>query len=297
VRQILSSRKTRSISIYLTTDSLLTHYLPLYFPEAERFQGNSRSDWFLALLEQFPTPAGITALSKEAFIEAAWGLVGRKVSKARLLADIYETARSSTALPVRPDSPAIAMFRMVLAEGRSLLRQRDQIEAQAEALLVDDPDSERLRQLRGIGPIIALTILAEAGNLRRPRSPPRWRASHMRSSDPEPTTGRSSNSRCQVEGLRSVSAVRARVTPLPCRQRLGLSLGRVSRFKDGQDRRVSTDPQFAMVENAPLNGGSHLVLVPVIISDRLMPAQPDLLPDRYLLTDNLGRCRSAPRES
>ena len=46
-----------------------------------------------------------------------------------------------------------------------------------------------------------------------------------------------------------------------------------------------------MVENAPLNGGSHLVLVPVIISDRLMPAQPDLLPDRYLLTDNLGRCR------
>jgi hypothetical protein len=26
---------------------LLTHYLPLYFPEAERFQGNSRSDWFL----------------------------------------------------------------------------------------------------------------------------------------------------------------------------------------------------------------------------------------------------------
>ena len=146
---------------------LLTHYLPLYFPEAERFQGNSRSDWFLALLEQFPTPAGITALSKEAFIEAAWGLVGRKVSKARLLADIYETARSSTALPVRPDSPAIAMFRMVLAEGRSLLRQRDQIEAQAEALLVDDPDSERLRQLPGIGPIIALTILAEAGNLRR----------------------------------------------------------------------------------------------------------------------------------
>ena len=33
------------------------------------------------------------------------------------------------------DSPAIAMFRMVLAEARSLIRQRDQIEAQAEALL------------------------------------------------------------------------------------------------------------------------------------------------------------------
>src|SRR3984957_10227958 len=146
---------------------LLTHYMPLYFPEAERFHGNSRRDWFLALLEQFPPPASITVLSKEAFIEAAWDLVGRKVSKTRLLADIYETARSSTALPVRLNSPAIAMFRMVLAEGRSLLRQRDQIEAHAEALLLDDPDSARLRQLPGIGPIIALTILAEAGNLRR----------------------------------------------------------------------------------------------------------------------------------
>ena len=82
---------------------LLTHYLPLYFPEAERFQGNSRSDWFLALLEQFPTPASITALSKDAFVEAAWDLVGRKVSKTRLLTDIYETARNSAALPVGLD--------------------------------------------------------------------------------------------------------------------------------------------------------------------------------------------------
>lgn len=146
---------------------LLTHYLPLYFPEAERFQGTSRSDWFLALLEQFPTPASITALSKETFLEAAWGLVGRKVAKARLLGDIYETARSSMALPVRPDSPAITMFRLVLGEGRSLIRQRDQIEAQAEALLAGDTDAVRLRQLPGIGPIIALTILAEAGDLRR----------------------------------------------------------------------------------------------------------------------------------
>jgi len=40
---------------------ILTHYLPLYFPEAERFRGNTRSDWFLALLEAFPTPSSITA--------------------------------------------------------------------------------------------------------------------------------------------------------------------------------------------------------------------------------------------
>jgi transposase len=39
---------------------LLTHYLPLYFPEIDRFRHNSRSDWFFAFLDRFPTPASIT---------------------------------------------------------------------------------------------------------------------------------------------------------------------------------------------------------------------------------------------
>ncbi|KAB2834534.1 MAG: IS110 family transposase, partial [Caedimonadaceae bacterium] len=60
---------------------LLTHYLPLYFPEAEHFKGNSRTDWFLAFLGQFPTPRSITKLTEEEFIDSAWKIVGRKVSK------------------------------------------------------------------------------------------------------------------------------------------------------------------------------------------------------------------------
>lgn len=146
---------------------LLTHYLPLYFPEAERFRGSSRSDWFLAFLEAFPTPALITALEKEAFIEAAWPVVGRKVSKHRLLSDIYETAQESIGLPVAGDSDAVAMFRMVLAEGRSLIRQRDAIETRAEELLGENADYRRLRTMPGVGPVNALTILAEGGDLRR----------------------------------------------------------------------------------------------------------------------------------
>lgn len=146
---------------------LLTHYLPLYFPEIARFAGNSRSDWFLAFLERFPTPASIAERAQKDFVEAAWPVIGRKVAKARLLNDIYQTACSSIGLPVELDSPAIAMFRMVIAEGRSLIRQRDMIEAQAHALLGSHPDYQRLCQLPGIGPINALTILAEAGDLRR----------------------------------------------------------------------------------------------------------------------------------
>ena len=146
---------------------ILTHYLPLYFPEVERFRGNTRSDWFFAFLDAFPTPAVITALGKDGFITAAWNVVGRKVSKERLLSDIYETARTSIGLPLPRDAAAIAMFRMVIAEARSLIRQRDNIEAMADNLLKDHPDYQALRSIPGIGPIVALTIMAEAGDLRR----------------------------------------------------------------------------------------------------------------------------------
>jgi transposase len=149
---------------------ILTHYLPLYFPEIDRFRGNSRSDWFFAFLDAFPTPASITALTKEEFVAAAWDVVGRKVSKTQILMDIYETARSSIGLPLPLDAPAIRMFRMVIAEARSLIRQRNEIEAQADELLRHSQDYQLLRQIPGIGPINALTILAEAGNTRSSRA-------------------------------------------------------------------------------------------------------------------------------
>jgi transposase len=143
---------------------ILTHYLPLYFPEVDRFRGNSRSDWFFAFLEAFPTPASIMVLSKEQFIAAAWKIVGRKVSKERLLSDVYETARTSIGLPLQLEAPAV---RMVVAEARSLIQQRDVIEELADGLLHDSVDYQTLRRIPGVGPIIALTILAEAGDLRR----------------------------------------------------------------------------------------------------------------------------------
>jgi len=81
--------------------------------------------------------------------------------------DIYETARTSIGLPLPLDAPAIRMFRMVIAEARSLIRQRNEIETQADELLQNSQDYHLLRQIPGIGPINALTIIAEAGDLRR----------------------------------------------------------------------------------------------------------------------------------
>lgn len=146
---------------------LLTHYLPLYFPEAQTYHHSARSEWLFRLLLAFPTPASITSLGEEAFIAQAWNLVGRKVSKARMLADFYRTASESIGLPVAEDSQAVAMFRLVLGEYLTLCQLRDQIEQTACDFFKEDEDYLRLTRVPGIGPIIALTILAEAGDLRR----------------------------------------------------------------------------------------------------------------------------------
>lgn len=128
---------------------LMTHYMALYFPEIDRFRNNSRSEWFFRFLHEFPIPASITTLNKP------------------VLSDIYETASASIGLPIRLDSVALRMYRMVIRQMLELIRHRDEIECQAHELLHDHPDYQRLRQLPGIGPIHALTILAEAGDLRR----------------------------------------------------------------------------------------------------------------------------------
>jgi transposase len=70
-------------------------------------------------------------------------------------------------LPVGPVSDAVGMFRLVLGEGHGLIAQRNQVERRAVKLLKDLPDYQLLTTVPKIGPINALTILAEAGDLRR----------------------------------------------------------------------------------------------------------------------------------
>lgn len=157
----VSLEKTR------TQHRLLTHYLPLYFPEIARYHTCSRSEWLWNLLIEFPTPQSMTRLSKDEFVRRAWPLVGRKVAKERILTDVYLTAQASVGLPAEEDSETVAMLRFVLRQLITLCQLRDTIENRADALLENNADYQRLRRIPGIGPIAALTILAEAGDLRR----------------------------------------------------------------------------------------------------------------------------------
>jgi transposase len=157
----VSLEKTR------TQHRLLTHYLPLYFPEIARYHSSSRSEWLWKLLIEFPTPRSITRLSRDEFVRKAWSLVGRKVSKERILTDVYLTAQVSVGLPADENSETVAMLRFVLRQLITLCQLRDTIENRADVLLENNADYQRLRHIPGIGPISALTILAEAGDLRR----------------------------------------------------------------------------------------------------------------------------------
>jgi Transposase IS116/IS110/IS902 family. len=52
-------------------------------------------------------------------------------------------------------------------QARGLARERNRIDEIAQVTLADHHDYRLLRRIPGIGPINALTILAEAGDLRR----------------------------------------------------------------------------------------------------------------------------------
>jgi transposase len=147
--------------------SLVNHYLQLFFPEMERFLHTSRAQWFCRFLLKFPSPRLITQLSKPDFVAAAWDVVGRKVAKQRFLEELYEIATTSIGLPVVGDSMALQTFRLQLERYLELTIFRDNLQRQAQELLAHYPDSRRLQTLPGVGPIIALMILAESGDLRR----------------------------------------------------------------------------------------------------------------------------------
>ncbi|HEX7341322.1 MAG TPA: IS110 family transposase [Rhodanobacteraceae bacterium] len=147
--------------------SLLTHYLPLYFPEAERYFHTTQAAWFTRFLLRFPTAVSIQALPFEAFELEAWELVGRKVNKQAWIRGIYDTACSSTGLPVPADDVAIETFRLQLRRYQQLIEQREDLVDTAKRVLHGRPDYEVLCSLPGIGPVLALTILAETGDLRR----------------------------------------------------------------------------------------------------------------------------------
>lgn len=93
-------------------NSLVNHYLTLYFPEAEQFLHNSRAEWFCKFLLKFPTPLAITRYKQQTFVKRAWDVIGRKQYKQQFLEHLYEIAKQSIALPVPIESNSVETFKL-----------------------------------------------------------------------------------------------------------------------------------------------------------------------------------------
>lgn len=167
IQELSNTYHQISLARSRTYHSLMNHYLTLYFPEMERYHHASRAEWFCTFLIQYPTPRSITQLSKAGFIKQSWKVVGRKVSKQRFLEELYETAEQSIGLPVEINGLAVETFKLQLQRYLELTQQRKDLEEKADLLLRGRDDYTHLRSLPGVGPIIALMILAESGDLRR----------------------------------------------------------------------------------------------------------------------------------
>ncbi|TDM05091.1 MAG: IS110 family transposase [Ideonella sp. MAG2] len=147
--------------------AIINHHLPLYFPEMHKYWTSTRNEWWVRFMIAFPTPVHVRQHTCEEFIELASPLVGRRVRRVAKLTEIWESCADSGALPHDPQSIAVQTFVFTLRHYQHLSEMRDQLEAQAQTMLARDADYAHLMSLPGIGPIIAMTILAEAGNLRR----------------------------------------------------------------------------------------------------------------------------------
>ena len=147
--------------------AIINHHVPLYFPEMYKYWCSTRNEWWVKFMIEFPTPAHVRQHTCQEFIERASALVGRRVHRVAKLTEIWEAAADSGALPHNPQSVAVQTFRFTLRHYQQLNDLRNQLEQQAQDLLANDADYNNLMSLPGVGPITALTILAEAGNLRR----------------------------------------------------------------------------------------------------------------------------------
>lgn len=159
-RQVVD-RKTR---VY---HSLQTHYFPLYFPEAQRFISTPRAEWFLEVLRAAPCPAAVLRYTKRAFVRKFTAKGGKITLRQRLVAEYYETAKESVGIPIAAASWSARMLTLTIEQYLDLTKQRRKLEELMHAQLEGNTDYQRLRSIPGIGPIVAMTILAEAGDLRR----------------------------------------------------------------------------------------------------------------------------------
>jgi len=147
--------------------SIINHYFAIYFPEAEKFWNPNRGEWFGRLMLHFPAPSFVQSLTEDEFLNQALPLLKGRPMKEVLLRDFYLVAKNSIGVPTSIDSEMVRLFKDDILEMQQLTERLKKIEERSHEYLCHRTDYKVLRSLPGIGPVIALNIIAEAGDLKR----------------------------------------------------------------------------------------------------------------------------------
>ena len=148
--------------------AIVTHHLPLYFPEAERYLHSSRAEWFTDVLLLTPCPAAVRRYSK-AGVHRGRARAGRGAQDGQS-AVARGLLRHSEPQPRPARRRRYGSHPHVSRRARGIsaaLSPAEALEADIVERLAGHPDFDRLQTVPGIGPILALIILAESRDLRR----------------------------------------------------------------------------------------------------------------------------------
>jgi transposase len=147
--------------------NILNHYFTLYFPEGKAFFKTSRTRWVSRFLKHYPVPASVTKMSVDEFVKEAWKYLDHVPYREKILRSFYQACETTIGIPVTEDSWEAISLQQALNDHADLNQRIAQIEEQISTEFKDDSQYKILTSIPGIGPVTALNIIAESGDISR----------------------------------------------------------------------------------------------------------------------------------
>ena len=147
--------------------TILNHYFPLYFPEGKNYFQGSKVRWFSRFLQHYPLPACVLQTTEDQFVKDAWDYLHRVPYRDRILRSFYKACESTIGIPVASNSLEAQSMKAAFEDHCSLMDRLKLIENQVCEVLKEDRQFQILISIPGVGPISALNIIAESGNIKR----------------------------------------------------------------------------------------------------------------------------------
>jgi transposase len=142
--------------------NLLRNAVGSVFPELERYFKDIEAVTTLVILEKYPVPSMITTVKKSRFI--SYVKKRNPHFSHKRINEIYELAKTSVGIKGEDES-IIYEIQWLLKELKDINLKIAELNQKTDALVKDREDYRLLLSLKGIGPIIAISLIAEIGDI------------------------------------------------------------------------------------------------------------------------------------